>query len=170
MNYIETKKKLNTIRQEYGCQGDIIFKTAIQNIMEYGQHTILDSAWYQSVLDDINAKHDKAEKEGKILFVTRSFEVAILECMRELAEINSYDLLIYIQREVWLGGGPVGEPDYQRAIQIIRNCLCYTADRYGAYPEEVSETLYKFREMEITDEEIEYFGWEYLFDVEEEEE
>ena len=168
-NYIEVKKKLNEIRHKYCCSGDIILRTAIQSVVEFGQRTILDSTWYQNALDDINSRHDKAEKEGKWLFMTRSFETAILECTRELAEINPYELLIYIQREVWLGGGEVGEPDYQRAMQIIRNCLCYTADRYGAYTEEVSETLYKFREMEMTDEEIAYFGWEYLFDVEEEE-
>lgn len=169
-NYIESKKKLNEIRHKYCCNGDIILRTAIQIVVEIGQRTILDNTSYQSELDEINARHDKAEKEGKWLFTTRSFEIAILECARELAKINPYDLLIYIQREVWLGGGEVGEPDYKRAMQIIRHCLCLAADGYGAYTEEVSETLRKFREMELTDEEIEYFGWEYLFDVEEEEE
>ena len=95
--------------------------------------------------------------------------IGTAECAKELAEINAYDLLTYIQREVWLGGGEVGEPDYQRAIQIIRNCLCYTCNCYGAYREDVSETLRQFREMELTDDEIAYFGWEYLFDVEDEE-
>ena len=84
-----------------------------------------------------------------------------------MAEIDSYDLLIYIQREVWLGGGEVGEPDYQRALEIIRNCLCYMSDGYGAYVEECNETLQKFKEIDLTDEEIMYFGWEYLFDTEE---
>ena len=169
-NYIESKKQLNKIKSRYCCKGDIILRTAIQSVVEFGQRTILDDNWYQNTLDNINARHDKAEKEDKWLFMTRSFETSILECTRDLAEINPYDLLVYIQREVWLGGGPVGEPDYQRAMQIIRNCLCYTADGYGAYAEEVSETLDKFREMELTDEEISYFGWDYLFDVEEEEE
>ena len=167
-NYTESKKQLDTIKGKYGCKGDIIFKTAIQNIIDFGRHTILDVNWCHDELIDINEKHDIAEKEGKWMWVTRDFEIAILECMQELAEINPYNLLIYIQREVWLGGGPVGEPDYQRAMQIIRNCLCYTAD-CCAYSEEVYETLCKFREMELTDDEIAYFGWEYLFDVEEEE-
>ena len=78
-------------------------------------------------------------------------------------------MLIYIQREVWLGSGMIGEPDYQRAIEIIRNCLCYTADCYGAYALDCKETFDKFREMSLTDDEIAYFGWEYLFDVEEDE-
>ena len=165
INYKESKKQLDKIRSKHSCKGDIILRTAIQNVMEYGQCTIIDPSWYQCTLDEIHARHDAAEKEGKWLFMTRAFEIAILECMKDLAEINSYDLLTYIQREVWLGGGPVGEPDYQRAMQIIRNCLWYTADGY-----ESSDALKRLREMELEDEEIAYFGWEYLFDVEDEEE
>lgn len=167
MNYTDSKKKLDSIRQKYDCKGDIIFRTAIQYIVEHGQYNFRDETWFDECINDVDEKHDLAEKLGKHLWVTRSFEKALLECARDLASIEAYDLLIYIQREVWLGGGEVGEPDYQRAMEIIRNCLFYTADCYGGYHEECSETLRKFREMELTDDEIAYFGWEYLFDVEE---
>jgi hypothetical protein len=167
MSYAESKNKLDAIRQEYGCKGDIIFRTAIQYIVEHGQYNFKNQTWFDSCLTSVDKRHDLAEKDGKILFMTRDFEKALLECARELAQITSYDLLTYIQREVWLGGGEVGEPDYQRAIQIIRNCLCYTADSYGG--DDCSNTLYRFRELELTDDEIVYFGWEYLFDAEDEE-
>ena len=98
-----------------------------------------------------------------------SNDLQVILKAKELAKIEAYDLLIYIQRKIWLGGGEVGEPDYHRALQIIRNCLCYTADCYGSYSYTCEEVLDKFREMELTDDEIEYFGWEHLFDVEEEE-
>jgi hypothetical protein len=169
MKYKEHKKIMDEIRQKYGCKGDIIFRTAIQYILEHGQYNFRKDDWFNSCIEQVDSKHDRAEKDGKILWITRDFEKALLECARELAQIEAYDLLIYIQREVWLGEGEIGEPDYQRALQIIRNCLCYTADGYGTYTEEASETLRKFREMELTDDEIEYFGWEYLFDVEDEE-
>lgn len=168
MSYTESKKKLDAIRQEYGCKGELIFRTAIQNVVTYGHSTLLDKGWYECTMNDIDSNHDYAEKEGIFLFCTRDFEKAIVDCSVALCDVEAYDFLTYIQREVWLGGGEVGEPDYQRALDIIRNCLYYTSDRYGAYTEECSETLYKFREMELTDEEIAYFGWEYLFDVEEE--
>lgn len=170
MSYAESKKKLDEIHSKYNCAGDVIFRTAIQYIVEHGQHNFRTKWWFDGCINSMNVRHDLAEKEGKILIMTRDFEKALLECAKELAEINTYDLLTYIQREVWLGGGEVGEPDYQRAIQIIRNCLCYTCNCYGAYREDVSETLRKFREMELTDDEIAYFGWEYLFDIEDEEE
>lgn len=167
-NYNESRKKLEAIRMKYGCKGDILLRTAIQDVIEFGQRTILNDNWYQRTLNSINARHDLAEKEGKWLFMTRDFEIAILECAKELAEVNSYDLLSYIQREIWLSATDVGEPDYQRALQIISNCLSYMEDCYGAYSSDMGETLGKFQCV-MNDEEIAYFGWEYLFDVEDEE-
>ena len=167
-NYAESKKALDQIRDKYGCKGEIIFRTAIQLLVDAGKCTILDPAWYQSEMDDIDIRHNKAEADGKFLFMTRDFEKAIYECAKDLCEVDTYHILKYIQKEIWFGG-EFGEPDYQRAIQIIRNCLCYVTDRYGAYECESDVALYKFREMELTDEEIEYFGWEWLFDDEEEE-
>lgn len=169
MNYTESKKKLNAIRNKYGCKGEVIFRTAIQYIVDHGRELFNEDDWFEFQMEGIDKRHNKAEAENKILFVSRDFEKAILECARELAKIKAYDLLTYIQREVWLGGGEVGEPDYQRAMQIIRNCLCYADNEGGYYTDSPSVTLRKFREMDLTDEEIAYFGWEYLFDVEDEE-
>ena len=166
MSYEESKKKLNQIRQEYGCKGDVLFKTAIQYVVEFGSCTLQDKEWYKWMMDDIDANHDRAKENGEILCYTRELEKAIIDCAVALSKIETYDFLTYIQREVWLGGGKVGEPDYKRAIEIIRNCLCYTSDVYGAYTEDCANTLRKFREMDLTDDEIAYFGWEYLFDVE----
>ena len=167
MSYTESKKKLDAIHREYSCKGDIIFRTAIQYIVEHGQYNFRNQKWFDSCIENVDKKHDLAERDGKHLFIGRDFEKALLECAKELAQVEAYDLLTYIQREVWLGGGDFGEPDYQRAIEIIRNCLCYVHDSYGAYSSDCYETLNKFREMDLTDEEIEFFGWEYLFDVEE---
>ena len=169
MKYTEHKKILDGIRQKYGCKGDIIFRTAIQYIVEHGQLNFRNEKWFNSCIEQVDKKHDKADKDGKILWITRDFEKALLECAREIAQIEAHDLLIYIQREVWLGEGEIGEPDYQRALQIIRNCLYYTDNTGGYFTSGPSETLSKFREMELTDDEIAYFGWEYLFDAENEE-
>ena len=168
-NYAESKNTLDAIRSKYGCQGEIIFRTAIQMLVEHGRNSFKDEIWFEDQINFIDERHDSAESVGKFLFMTRDFEKSIMECAKELAQIETYDILTYIQREVWFYG-EIGEPDYHRAIQIIRNCLCYTADNYGAYPCESDITLNDFREIGLTDEEIEYFGWEYLFDVEEDEE
>ena len=167
-NYVESKQKIDAIRSKYNCTGDVIFRTAIQYMTEYGQHNFLDEIWYEDLINDVDERHDLAEEHEKILFITRDFEKAILQCAKELAQIKVYDLLIYIQREVYLGGGKVGEPDYQRAMQIIRDCLCYTADCYGSYRLDEEEALGKFRNIGLSDEEIEYFGWSELLEADEE--
>lgn len=167
-NYAESKNTIDKIRSKYGCKGEIIFRTAIQMVVEHGRNSFKDEIWFEDQMNFIDEHHDSAESVGKFLFMTRDFEKSIMECAKELAQIEAYDILTYIQREVWLGG-EVGEPDYQRAMEIIRNCLCYTADNFGAYPCESDVTLNDFRGIGLTDEEIEYFGWSYLLDVEEEE-
>lgn len=169
MKYAEHKKILDKIRQKYSCKGDVIFRTAIQYIVEHGQYNFRNEKWFNSCIANVDIKHDLADKDGKILWIGRDFEKALLECAKELAQIEVYDLLVYIQHEVWLGGGEIGQPDYQRAIEIIRNCLCYMDNEGGYYISSPSVTFGKFREMDLTDEEIEYFGWGYLFDVENEE-
>ena len=157
-NYKESKKQINAIRSKYCCKGDIILRTAIQSVVEYGQCTILDPSWYQCMIDDINTRHDHAEKEGKWLFMTRDFETAILECSKELAGINSYDLLVYIQKEVWLSG-EVGEPDYQRAIEIIKGIL-NIEEYYCVYCAGGNDFVEKLNEYGLSDDEICYFGYE----------
>lgn len=169
MSYEESKKKIDKIRQEYGCKGEVLFRTALQNVIDYGKCTLLDPGWYGPTMDEIDDRHDHAEANGKWLWMTREFEKAIVDCSVELCEIETYHLLTYIQKEIWLGG-KVGEPDYQRAMEIIRNCLSYEADKYGAYCYTAEEVLSKFRDMELKDEEIEYFGWGFLLDAEFDEE
>lgn len=168
-NYVKSKQKLDEIRSKYMCAGDIILRTAIQMVVDYGRSNFNDDSWYNDAINGVDERHDTAEAEGKILFMTRSFEKAIFECAKELAQIESYDLLIYIQKEIYFGTGKVGEPDYQRAIEIIRDCLSYLADCYGSYRLDEEEALGKFRNIGLKDEEIEYFGWEELLYYEEEE-
>ena len=168
MSYTESKKQIDKIRQEYDRKGDIIFRVAIQYIVEHGQYNFRNQKWFNSCIENVDKKHDMADRDGKILWIGRKLEKAMLECAKELSDINAYDLLMYIQREVWLSG-EVGEPDYQRALQIIRNCLCYVGDIYGILNTGDGERLEKFWEMELTDDEIEYFGWGHLLDIEYEE-
>lgn len=168
MSYTESKKQIDKIRQEYDRKGDIVFRVAIQYIVEHGQYNFRNQKWFDSCIDNVDKKHDMAEKDGKDLWISRDLEKAMLECARDLADINAYDLLMYIQREVWLSG-EVGEPDYQRALQIIRNCLCYIGDIYGVLNTGDRERLENFRAIELTDDEIVYFGWEQLLDKEYEE-
>lgn len=163
MNYMESKKKLDAIRNKYGCKGEVIFRTAIQYVIEYGQSMMSDEAWQEHFVFNIDKRHDEAEAEGKILFITRDFEKAILECAFELAQIEPYDFLIYIQREIYLGGDGIS---YQRAIELLRGCLDYC----GNNTYEVMYTLEMAKEMGFDENEIEELGYGYMLNEEEDEE
>ena len=158
MTYIE---QINSIRSKYNCAGDLIFNTALQIIIELGQCTVLNPAWYDTEMKDIDARHDAAEKENKTLIMTRDFEKAILECAKELAQINPYDFLIYIQREIYLGGDGIS---YQRAIDLLRGCLDYC----GNNTYEIMYTLEMAQEMGFDETEIEELGYGYMLGEEEE--
>ena len=153
--YIESKKTLDKIREDFGCKGEIIFRTAIQEVVSHGQTTFLDNSIYKDMMNDIDANHNYAEANDKTLFIPRDFEKAIIECARELSKIDSYDLLIYIQKEIWLGSDGI---DYKRAIDIAQTCLNYIIDNECIGNEEILDKLY---ELDLRDKEIEdlNFGW-----------
>ena len=93
MGYKESKMMLGKIRDDYGCKGEIIFKAALQTLVQGGTDNFNSNLQYGKWLAEINDRHNKAEVEGKILFCTREFEIAILECAKEMAKIPIMDLL-----------------------------------------------------------------------------
>jgi hypothetical protein len=119
-NYTESKKQIEVIRREYTTAGDVLFRTAIQMLVEQGQENFKDAEWYAAAVKSINDRHDEVEREGKIAIIGRRFELNILECAKKLAEIEIYDLLIYIQREVYWSNEGI---DYQRAIELLKGCM-----------------------------------------------
>lgn len=119
-NYTESKKQLNAIRSEYSTAGDVLFRTAIQMLVEQGQENFKDEEWYAAAVKSINDRHDEVEREGKIAIIGRRFELNILECAKKLAEIEIYNLLIYVQREVYWSNEGI---DYQRAIELLKGCM-----------------------------------------------
>lgn len=127
MSYTENKKKIDKIREEYGCKGEIIFRSAIQCVVDCGHQEFQDPIWVKQQLDNIDVNHDEAEKEGKMLFITRDFEKAVFECARELAQIDTYDFLAYIQKEIWFGNGI----SYKGAIELIKRCIGWIIDTEG---------------------------------------
>lgn len=161
MSYTENKKTIDKIREKYNCKGDLIFRSALPIVVEAGQCTILDDTWYQCEIDDIDERHDIAEKIGKTLFVTRDFEKAILECAQELAKVESYDLLAYIQKEVWLGDNGI---DYQRAIKLLNKCMASIEQYWDCDLQDTYEALY---DIGFDSEELKELGYGYLLDDEE---
>lgn len=161
-NYAESKKNLNAIRNEYRSTGDVIFKAAIQMVVEHGQTNFNDEEWYAEAINSINARHDEVEKQGKVMIISRGFEIAIVECAKRLATVDAYDLMIYAQREVFWSDQGI---DYQRAIQLLKECMCLIMsdrelacvrddflDEIGFEDDELDELGYGFLVDECDDE------------------
>lgn len=157
-NYAESKQKLDTIRSKYMCAGDVIFRTAIQYVVECGQNAFKDEAWYEGQINAIDERHDSAEAVGKILFVTRNFEKAIMGCASELAQIDTYDLLVYVQKEVFLSGNGI---DYQRAINLLSRCVDWIDETHASVSDAYDTLMY----VGFSDSDIEMLGYEYILDV-----
>ena len=158
MSYTESKQKLDTIRDKYGCSGEIIFRTALQMVVEQGQNVFKDEAWYEDQMNAIDDLHDAAEADEKTLFMTRDFEKAIYECAHELTAFEINDLLIYIQKEVWFSDDGI---DYQRSIYLLKGCIAWAlSDTY-----ETEYALQEVREMGFDDDEIEKLGFGWMLDV-----
>ena len=159
MNDFEAMKN---IRSRFASKGDVIFRTAIQCVVECGQQSFNDHEWYDKMIKNIDERHDQAEAEGKWLIMTREFEYAILECAGEIANLNAYEVLMYIQKEVWLGG-KVGELAYQEAIECLKSAMRYIEDDKCS----IADTLDAFYDIGLEDDQIDYLGFGHLLDTEE---
>lgn len=155
-NYAESKKILDKIRNEYDCKGEVLFRTAIQYVVDCGQQNFQDMDWVKEQLDITDKRHDAFERANKIPFVSREFEKAIIECAKEIAGVSTYDLLVYIQKEVWLEGDGM---DYQRAIQLLKRCMADIEESYYCNNKETYDAL---EYIGFTDDEMEEFGFGYL--------
>lgn len=151
-NYTETKQKIDTIRSEYFCAGDVIFRAAIQMVVEVGQYTLLNDDWY-------NAEFAKLDSSKSWY----CFERAVYECARQLASIDSAEFLMYIQKEVWLGNE--GGISYQRAIEIIGDCLEAIAENDCCSKDEMLEVFED--NLCLTTEEIKELDFGWIFEEEE---
>lgn len=163
-NYAKVKNELDRIRSEYGCKGEMIFRTSLQYIVEFGQDQFSDEEWVEEELRSIDKKHDEAEAEGKILFIGREFEKALVECAREIAKVDAYYMLVYVQKEVWLSDA--GGIDYEQAVRLLKGCMSWIEEDHSS----LVGTLGAFEDIGFDDDDIEALGFGYVLDVREEEE
>ena len=154
---------LNKIRDDYGCKGEIVFRSALLDVVQYGVDTFADDWSCQHILDSINERHDKAEAEGKWLYTTRNFDISLLECAKEIAKVPVMDLLQYVQKEVWLSGEGI---DYQR----MKHIATVSIDWITSNDIDSEAILNHLRMLDLTDDEIVEFGYEWVLDKEEESE
>jgi hypothetical protein len=163
-NYTETKKALDKIRSEYGCKGEVLFRTAIQYVVDCGQQHFQDEAWVKEQLEITDKKHDAFDREKKTPFMSREFEKAIIECAAEIAKVNTYELLVYIQKEVWLSNeGGISD---DRAVELLKACMS-NIEMWNDCQNTL--TLHEFEDIGFDDDEIIELNFGYLLSAREDE-
>ena len=168
-NYQDDKKKLDAIRNnfEYCTKGDILFRTALLMVFEAGFDQMKEKEFLESCLKYNEEKHTKAKAEGKLLFVTKEFDEAIYKCAHEIAQLPTISVVMYSQREIFFYDGQ--DPSYQDLIRMMKSCLNYIEEQNECVN---ISTLWDFRHLiDLSDEDINFFGYDYLLeDCDEEEE
>lgn len=156
MNYAESKQKLDELRRK----NEVLFRMAISHLMDVGIRHLTEDNVEKTCAEIMK------EDDGHA-FMSNGFQCELVKLAGELAKVDHIHLLNYISKEIYYSAGD-DSPSYNRAMEIVRDCLCYVADCYGSYRLDEEEALGKFRNIGLTDEEIEYFGWSELLDYEEE--
>ena len=159
MSYDDSYKILKSIRSKYFCKGEIVFKCAIQNVVDCGIQNLTEDS-LEEWIKSIDIKHDKAESEGKILLVTRDFEKTVAECTFKIAEVPPIDFLMYVQREVWFYNPSITseEVSYVRAIELLQNTV-----EYSLQDVETSIAKEDLEYIGFEDDELVFLGYEKVF-------
>lgn len=142
-NYTESKKKLDTIRSKYSSAGDIIFRSAIDTLIDIGKVNCCNELTYDGILSGVDNEIDRT----------------VLKCAHELADINTTDLLVYVQKELYLSND--GGMSYQTMARKLSDCIEWIigdADCSDA----VKDLKYG---VGFSENELRSLGYDYLFDV-----
>lgn len=166
--YAETKKKLDDIRNrpQYASCYEMIFRTAITSLFDAGFDNFRGDEYLHECESEINARYDRYKEMNQPIFFTREFELAILHCAWEIAQVDTSSVIMYLQREFpW----NLEEcPNYQRIIRTVQDCITLI-DEMGSC--EDAELLFNLQEnVGLTDAEIKFYGYEYLLKKKGEEE
>ena len=155
-NYVESKKKIETIRNNIG---EPMFRMAISHLMDVGIRHLTEES-VSHTCEQIMKEDDSKS------FMTNEYKCDLVRAAYELAQIPHIDLLVYIQREVDYDVFD-GVPSYQRAIDLIKGCMC-NIEQWNDCQNNL--TLGEFEDIGFDEDEIIAFGFEYVLNAKEEEE
>ena len=125
--------------------------SAVQVMIDVGQDNLKNDEWCNKAMNEIDERHNETEAKGKVSFVSRNFEKGIIECAKEITKVDIYDLLIYLQNEIYFGGEDMS---LRRAKEMLKVSLSYC-------------TTSDIQNMGFSEEELEELGYAELIDEQE---
>lgn len=142
-NYIESKKRIDAIRNEYSSAGDIIFRAAIEMLIDIGKVNCYNELTYDGMLSGIDNELDRM----------------VFKCAHDLVDISTTDLLIYVQKELYLSSE--GGMNYQTMTRRLKDCVDWIAE--GVESSDAISDLTIGIGFSVR--ELKELGYEYLFDA-----
>ena len=142
-NYTESKKRIDSIRSKYSSAGDIIFRSAIDTLIDVGKDYLSDESSYEHMIN----------------FTDNELDITVLKCAHELADINTTDLLVYIQKELYLSND--GGMSYQTMARKLSGCIEWIIGDADC-SDVVKDLKYG---VGFSENELRSLGYDYLFDV-----
>ena len=152
MNYIESKKKIEEIRNKDG----MMFRMAISHLMDVGIRHLTEENIKESC-------ENIMKQDDKHAFMTNQYMCDLVKMAGELAKVDHIHLLHYISREVTYDVGD-HSLSYNRAIRLLRASLDYNTEVM-----EIAAVREDFFAMGFEKEELIELGYQFLFDNDDEE-
>ena len=147
-SYTESKKKIEEIRNI----NETMFRMSVSHLMDVGyRHLTPENI-------ECTCKEIMQEDDSKA-FMTNEFKCDLVRMTGELAKVDHIHLLVYISREVYYDVFDKAM-SYNRTIQLLKNYINSLDFNYVSLDE--------LREIGFEDEELEWLGYGFLLDNEEE--
>ncbi len=153
MNYLESKRQIEEIRNKDG----MMFRMAISHLMDVGIRHLTEEN-IKETCDDL------MKRDNKHALMTNQFLCELVKMAGELAKINHIHLLHYISREVHYDVCD-NSLSYNRAIRLLRASLDYNTEVM-----EIKDAREDFLGMGFEEEELIELGYQFLFEIDDEEE
>lgn len=147
--YAESKKTLDKIRSK----NEVMFRMAISHLMDVGIRHLTEENILKTCSSIVKRDDSKA-------FMTNEYMMDLVVMAGDIAKVPHIDILVYIQREVdydVFDGGM----SYHKMKRALVNCLNWIE-------EDNLDTLDTFEHIGLDDDDIEYLGFGYLLNSEEE--
>ena len=91
---------INKIKQKYDCKGELIFRSALYLLLDYGKERCGNVDWVNDNKELTHQNHKEAKDQNKHLIISERLENAIIDCAYELAQFGNWELMEYIQTEM----------------------------------------------------------------------
>ena len=153
-NYVESKKKLEAIRNKVG---EPLFRMALTHTFDVGFRHLTE--------ENIKATCDEMMKEDDShSFMTNEYRCDLVRTAGEIAKVSPYDVEVYVNREMEYSAGE----EYiqrNRLITLLQNALTYIY-------EDIQDCTDFFRIMDkeigLYEEEVKELGFDWAMDYIEE--